>query len=178
MIPLPPETVILEEMKAIAVAEPLHVLFGLAADPIAIRHQRHRNAAKSERPGIALRYRMSEVDNERQPFHTSSEQCWAMTVDIIVDLRLLPEKPADVAAGDDNDATGWDRLLGVARYLSGRYVRQVSPLRMLVDDVLHGDVDPDEDSQPDEGRLAAAVIVLYRTYSEDPLHLLGPGDNA
>lgn len=177
-VPLPPETRILEAMKNIAVdnAGALSDTFGLAA--LTVRHFRHRHTDKNERPGIALRYVQSEVDNERGPMHTSSEQCWAMTVDIVVDLTLKPERSHNLAAGDDNDATGWDRLIGLARTVAGIYVDMDSPLRDLVDDVLHGDTDPDEDSQPDEGRLAISVIVLYRTLYSDPMSLLAPGENA
>jgi hypothetical protein len=178
-IPLPPETRILEEMKAIAVAQAaaLKATFGLAAD-LTVRHFRHRHADKKERPGVALLYVQSEVDNDRGRMHTSSEQCWAMTVKIVVDLSLLPERAHSALAGDANDATGWDRLLGLARTVAGLYVDMNSPLRALVDDVMFGDVDPDEDSVPDEGRLAIAVDVLYRTLYDDPLHLLAPGENA
>jgi len=165
-------------MKAIAEAEDLHLIFQLSDNPLTVRHYRHRNTGKTERPGLALRYVQSEIDNERGPMHTSSEQCWALNVDIVIDLPLLAERDHNVPAGEDNDATGWDRLLGVGHYMAGRYCRMDSPLRQIVDDVLYGDVDPDEDSQPDEGRLASSVIVLYRTLFDDPLTLLGPEGNA
>lgn len=177
-VPLPPETRILEAMKEIAVDEAaaLALAFGLPA--LTVRHFRHRHAdKKSERPGIALLYVQSEVDNDRGRMHTHSEQCWVMTVRIVVDLSLLAERANDEPAGDTNDATGWDRLLGIGRTVAGLYTSMNSPLRLLVDDVLYGDVGPDEDSTPDEGRLAIAVDVLYRTLYEDPLHLLAPGEN-
>lgn len=176
-IPLPPETVILESMKAIGIAADVHVPFGIA-EPLTFRHFRHRETAREERPGVALILVESEIDNQRGQFHTSSEQCWAMTVRVIVDLEFLPEKDHALPASDDNDATGWDRIMGVARTLAGHYVKMDSALRDLVDDVLYGDIDPDEDSKPDEGRLAFDIIVLYRTHHEDPMLLLGPGDNA
>lgn len=178
-VPLPPETRILEAMKNIATAQAatIQAAFALSTSPT-VRHFRHRHALKTEKPCIALLLVGSEVDNERGRVHTSSEQCWAMTVKIVVDLGLLPEMGVAVPAGDDNDATGWDRMLGIARTVAGLYVAMNSSLRELVDDVMFGDIDPDEDSQPDDGRLAIAVDVLYRTLYEDPLFLLAPGENA
>ena len=176
-IPIPPETRILELMKQIAVDADLHTTFELA-EPFTVRHFRHRNTHKKERPGIALLLVESEIDNERGPYHTSSEQCWAMTVRVLLDMEFLSEKAHDLPASDENDATGWDRILGVGRTLAGHYVMMDGPLRTLVDDVLYGDIDPDEDSKPDEGRLAFDIIVLYRTHHEDPMLLLGPGENA
>ena len=176
-IPLPPETVILERMRDIAIAANIHTVLGYG-DPFVVRHYRHRNTLKEEKPGIALNLIQTEIDNERGQMHTHSEQCWAMTVRVVVDLSLLPEQPVGTAAGDSNDVTGWDRLLAAARLVAGEYVKMGSDLRNLVDDVLYGDIDPDEDSQPDEGRLAIDVIVLYRTYIEDPMLLLGPETNA
>jgi len=174
--PLPPETVILEEMKALLFAANIHTVFGLSK-PLTVRHYRHRQSELAERPGLAIRYVSSEIDNERGAFHTSSEQCRAMTVDLVFDSVILAEVDGNVAPGDANDATGWDRLLGVGHYAAGLCVRMASPLRLIVDDLLYGDVDPDENTQPDEGRLAISVVVLYRTLFEDPLLLLGPEQN-
>jgi hypothetical protein len=176
-VPVSPETRILEKMKEIAVAADVATAFELAGEFL-IRHYRHRQAGKSERPGAALRYVSSEIDQDRGSFHTSSEVCWAMSVDIVVDTTLLAEKGHDEAAGDDNDATGWDRLTAIARWLAKLYVDMGSELRDLVDDVLYGGIDPNEDSQPDDGRLAITVVVLYRTLHADPLHLLSPEENA
>lgn len=177
MIPLPPETLILENAKAIVQGLPLAATFGLPGD-VFVRHFRHREARKSERPGVALRYVGTEMDNERQQFHTSSEVCRALNFDIVVDIELLPESTdLSTPSGDGNDATGWDRLLGVGHFVAGKLVAMNSPMRLIVDDLLYRDVDPDEDTQPDNGRLAAGVIVLYRTLFDDPMHLLGPEQN-
>lgn len=177
MIPIPPETQILERAKTILEGVAFHTIFGLP-EPATIRHERHRKASKSEIPGIALRLVSTEIDNERGPYHTSSEVCWALTFEIVVDLELLAEKSdKSLPAGDDNDVTGWDRLLGVGRYAAGQLVKRESAMRGLVDDLLYGDIDPDEDTQPDKGRLAASVIVLYRTLFDDPMRLLGPEQN-
>lgn len=177
-IPIAPETRILERMKEIAIAADIGAVFEIA-DPLTVRHYRHRKASKTERPSLSFRYDGTAFDETRQGFHTSSEVCWQMPVSIIIDLALLPEKSDHaLPAADDNDATGWDRLIAVGRYASKLFVAMDSPLRGLVDDILPADVDPDDDSQPDDGRLAASVVVLYRTLSEDPLYLLAPEENA
>ena len=176
-IPLPPETKILERVKSIITALPLKTTFGLDK-AVTVRHERHRRTNKEEVPGVAIRYLETEIDNESGSMHTSSEQCWVLSLELVVDLGLLPEKSIGAASGDFIDATGWDRLLGMAHYCAGALVAMDSPLRTLIDDVEHGDVAPDEDSQPDQGRLARRVNVLYRTLYDDPLHLLSPEENA
>lgn len=164
--PTSPAEQILERMKTIAVAANLHTAFGLT-DAFKIRHTRHRNSQKTERPGVAFRLVNIELDPDRQQVHTQDEVCWAMTVDIVIDLELPPE--ADTA-GDD--PTGWNRLAGTAAAFANLFLEPASDLLTLVDDTLPGDIDPDEDSTPDDGRLAQSVIVLYRTLRSDLNHLL------
>lgn len=152
-------------MKAATEAEDLHLVVGLA-EPIKIRHVRHRATQKTERPAIAFRLVNIELDEARQQVHTQDEVCWAMTVDIIVDLELAPE--AD-SGGDD--PTGWNQLAALANLTSNIFLQASGALSIGVDDILPGDTDPDEDSTPDEGRLAQGIIVLYRTLRSD-LNLL------
>lgn len=51
------------------------------------------------------------------------------------------------------------------------------PLRQLCDWVIDGDENPDDDSQPDEGRLVKPISVVYRVRTDDPNRLLAPGEN-
>lgn len=159
-------------MKTVVEAADLQTAFGLA-EPIRVRHVRHRNTMKTERPCISLRLVSIEIDPERQQIHTQAETCWAMTVDIIVDMELSAE--AD-SAGDD--PTGWNQLAGTAAYVASLFLHPASNLLTLVDDTLPGDIDPDEDSTPDDGRLAQSIVVLYRTLRSDLNHLLNSEENA
>lgn len=171
--PLSPEHQILERMKSVTIAANLHTAFGLV-DPFKVRHTRNRVSMKTERPCIALRLVSVELDPERQQVHTQAEVCWAMTVDVIVDMELPAED--DVTGGDD--PTGWNQLAATAHAVVNLFLDPASDLLTLVDDTLPGDVDPDEDSTADDGRLAQSVVVLYRTLRSDLNHLLNSEENA
>lgn len=165
--PKSPETIILEQMAAIADAAQLHLVFDMDT-PFVVRHFRNRRGKGSERPGVALRYVGTEIPPNMG--QSSSEMIWAMTVDIVVDLELDPEE-------DGVDVTGWDKLTAAARAFAALYLSMESPLRNFVDDILPGELDPDEDSTPDDGRLVQSVSVLYRTPWNDQQTLLTPAEN-
>jgi hypothetical protein len=170
--PLSPPHQILERMKTIVEAADLHTAFGMA-EPFKVRHTRNRVSMKTERPCIALRLASIELDPNNQQIHTQAEVCWAMTVDIVVDMELEPEKD-----GVSDDPTGWNQLSATANEVANLFLDPASDLLTLVDDTLPGDVDPDEDSTPDEGRLAQSIVVLYRTLRSDLNHLLNSEENA
>lgn len=170
--PISPVDRILERMKTVAAAADLHTAIGLPA-PFTIRHYRNRNTQKTERPAIAFRLVNIELDPDRQQIHTQEEVCWAMTVDIVVDMVL----PAELD-GVGGDPTGWNQLSGTASSVANLFLDPASDLLTLVDDTLVGDVDPDEDSTPDDGRLVQSIVVLYRTLRSDLNHLLNSEENA
>lgn len=159
-------------MKTVVETANLQAAFGLA-EPFQVRHHRNRATQKTERPCVSLRLVSIEIDPDRQQVHTQAEVCWAMTVDIVVDIELAPE--ADSAGADP---TGWNQLAGAAAYVANLFLDPGSDLLTLVDDTLPGDIDPDEDSTPDDGRLAQSIVVLYRTLRSDLNHLLNSEENA
>jgi hypothetical protein len=159
-------------MRTIAIAANLHTAFG-QAEAFNYRHWRNRNTTKAERPCCAFRIVNIELDDSNQQVHTQSEICWKMTVDVVLDFALAPE--LDVG-GDD--PTGWNMLAGTANAISNLYLSPTSDLLSIVDDVLPGDTDPDEDSTPDDGRLAQSIVVLYRTLRSDLNYLLNSEENA
>lgn len=163
--PTTPAHEILERMKTMTIAADLGTAFGMT-EPFKVRHFRHRNAMKTERPGIAFRLVEDALDEENQQIHTQDEVCWRMKIDIVVDLELVP----DVDGGAD--PTGWNQLAATAGAVANLFLAGESNLQGLVDDVLPGDVDPDEDTTPDDGRLARSVVVLYRTLRSDVNTLL------
>lgn len=166
-----PIDIILKGLLAITLAADVHEIVGFET-PFKVRHQRHRYAQRQDRPCISFRLVNLARDEERQTYHTSSEVCWAAEIDIIVDLELPPE-----SATIDADATGWNNLAVTANEVMKLFVEDASPIKTIVDDVLTGDTDPDEETKPDEGRLAQGIIVLYRTLFSDPNHLLSPEEN-
>lgn len=170
--PLSPEHQILERMKTVAIAANLHTAFGLT-DPFKIRHTRNRVSMKTERPCIAFRMVNVQLDPDRQQVHSQAEVCWEMTVDVIVDMELALEPD-----GGGDDPTGWNQLAATAHAVVNLFLDPASDLLTLVDDTLPGDVDPDEDSTPDNGRLAQSIVVLYRTLRSDLNHLLNSEENA
>ncbi len=170
-IKISPISKILLAMHAIARDADVHELVGLET-PFNIRHMRNRKATKGEVPAMSLRLVTIEIDPDRMAIHTSSEICWKATVDLVLDVDL----PAE-ADSDESDPTGWNILTVSANEFAALYLREDSEIRALVDDVMPGDVDPDEDSRPDNGRLAHSVVVLYRTLWNDPNHLLSPEEN-
>jgi len=170
-VKISPITKVLIRMKTIAAAGNVHERVGLE-EPFKIRHLRNRKATKGEVPAMSLRLVTIELDPDRQAIHTSSEVCWKATVDMVLDIDLPPEEESD-----ESDPTGWNILTVSANEFAGLYLDEFSDIRKLVDDVMPGDVDPDEDSTPDNGRLAQSVVVLYRTLWNDPNHLLSPEEN-
>jgi len=162
---------ILTVMKEIAIDAGVHLVVGLP-NPFYIRHMRNRKATKGEVPAMSLRLVDIALDPDRQAIHSSSEVCWKAVIDLVLDVDLPPE-----AASDESDPTGWNILSVSANTFAGLYLDENSKIRALVDDVMPGDVDPDEDSTPDNGRLALSVVVLYRTLWNDPNHLLSPEEN-
>lgn len=165
-----PSSRILGRMLEIAKATDIGAALGLTS--ISARHERNRRATIGERPAMSLRLVKIELDPDRQVVHTSSEVCWQMTVDIVIDMEL-PKEGEDV----DGDDTGWNNVTVAANAYAALFIAEGSSIRGLVDDVIYGDIDPDEDSTPDNGRLAQSVIVLYRTLWNDPNHLLAPEEN-
>lgn len=168
--PKSPISRILTRMKDIAEAAELHVAFGMEV-PFKYRHERHRRTTRSERPGVAFRLVNIAVDGDAG--QDQSEIAWKAEIDIVIDLELPSE---DVENGGDE--TGWDMLSATGNAVANLFLPNESPLRLLVDDILPGDVDPDEDSKPDDARLAQSLVVLYRTPWDDLNTLLSSEENA
>ncbi len=157
--PATPIEQILGQMKTMIEAANLHTAFGLA-EPFTVRHYRNRVTQKTERPCIAIRL----VDDALNAEIPSGDAIYkAMTVDFVVDMELIPE--ADGGSGED--PTGWNALAAVANECSSIFLRENNDLLEIVGDTLAGDTDPDEDSTPDEGRLAQSIVVLYSVLRSD-----------
>lgn len=169
-IPATPVSRIMAEMFRIADEADVGTLLGLGSS-IAVRHYRHRPTNASERPCLALRVADDALNDEFENT-TMDEVPRLLEVDLVLDMELVPEQDGEDALSDSVDPTGWDHLYGIALTYAKLFLAYDSELRDLVDDVLPGDHDPDQDSKPDDGRLVISVRVLYRTRFDDPLELL------
>lgn len=165
-IPVSPEETILEGLVAVAEAAEIATIFEVPE--FNVRHQRNRYSLTTERPCVAFRLINVSLDPDRQQIHDQEEVCWIMEVDAVFDLKLATEDSGD-------DPTGWGVLTAMARYLIGKICDPDGTFRLTIaDDAMPGDVDPSEDSTPDNGRLAHGIRVLYRTAWRDPNLLLQP----
>ncbi len=177
LFPVSPPVRILMRMKEIAEAAKLGTTLGLEKE-FTVRHFRGRKADYTERPSLGIRWMLSDRDEEEQSAHTHSEICWRMEVDLVVDMNL----PAEDEDADDPsaraDLTGWDHLTAAAAMFANLFLDPDGPFIGFVDDCIPGRLDPDEDSKPDQGRLAIALIVLYRTSATDQMRLLTAEMNA
>jgi len=177
--PVSPETKILVAARNAIAVSSVRVDFDIP--DLIVRHTRHRTPRSSEANCISVRLVDAAINDEAGEMYTTDEVPWRMMLDIIVDLELSPEPDAvDQVHDDDNDVTGFDVLSAMARYAANELINPdpAAPMRQVVDDIVPGDIDPDEESQPDKGRLVISVVVLYRTRYDDLLTLLGPSENA
>lgn len=176
-LPQSPETQILERMKRIAIDAHLGKTLGLDKE-FTVRHRRHRDAIYTERPALSIALVAVDVNEEEQAYHTPNENCWRAEIDLIVDMDLPAEDEDARDTSGAQDLTGWDHLTTAARMFANLYLDTDGEMFTVVDDVRPGKIDPDEDSKPDQGRLAMSVIVLYRTSARDTMRLLNAEMNA
>lgn len=178
-IPDAPHIRILEAVKATLVAVDFLDLAGMHGDkPLTIRHFNKRHARSDEKPCLSIRW-VGRGDNETDADYKSGEerpmQCQA---DLIIDLD-----PVDEDNTDTPDATGWGELSRVAAVAlqalrdPDECARPVpgSPLDGMCDYVSDVDLEPDEDSKPDNGRLVQTINVVYRIRTTNSNVLLAPG---
>lgn len=135
------------------------------------RHFRNRNISEDERWCVALRFEHDgpQQDGEVQD-RNAWEKCRELTLSLVVEGNLQTEDSG-------LDPTGLAQL-GMIAAAAFRGLRDpAGPLAQKCDWMRLGDIDPDDESTPDEGRLVYAVIVLYRVRSDDENVLLALGEN-
>lgn len=135
------------------------------------RHQRHRLLDQQERPGIEVVFVDDDAVDDQALQLNAWEQQRAMTIDLSADADLEPEDSGQ-------DPTGWLRLSRICATGFSAIKRDGSATRRLADYVSLRSVNPSEESDPDQGRLAYTLVVLYRVRSDDENVLLAEGVNA
>lgn len=162
-------------MKGVLDNADLAGLSGVAG--IKVRHTRNRYSNAEEKPCISLRVVSDEPRAEDQ-WHTHLEKVCELAIDMQVDADLQTED-------SELDPTGLDRLGAIAN-AALQILRQKDPpaadaeghhLYEVCDSIIDLGVQPDEDSESDEGRFIHRIVVLYRTDIDDPNMLLAEGEN-
>lgn len=180
MIDIPPPIRLLEAIKQ--TLEPVDYLNRAGLAGVRIRHRRNRNTKAGERPCIAIAFVDDDGPDDDQLDLTCGERQRSLTVDLIADVDLAPEK-ADIdqdpaTPGVEIDPTG---NLVPSRLLAAAIEALKTPgsaIDVLSDYISVKSLSPDEDSQADYGRLVRTIIVLYRVRSDDENVLLAEGMNA
>lgn len=135
---------------------------------VGTRHLRNRSTAAEERPCVAVRFDGDErADDDRN--HNGQEAVRWLHFALVADLDLDTED-----AGTDD--TG-QKKLGLLLAASVKGLRRAgSAIGALSDWIIPGAFDPDENSQPDEGRLVLSLTVVYRVRTDDENALLAQGE--
>lgn len=137
---------------------------------LGVRHWRNRHSRKDQRPIVSVRFVEVQPDQDRQPFHTTSEACWSMEVELVVDVDLESES-------SEADVTGVGHLTAYGNAFVNMLRDEEEGMLQFADDIVDRGAGPDDDSSADEGRLVQSISVLYRTPTGDRSILLGPGEN-
>lgn len=179
MIDTPPVIRLLEAIKA--TAETVDYLDKAGVPGVRVRHRRNRHSKPGELPCVAVRYVDDDGPDEDQLDLTSWERVRTLTVDLVYDLKLAPEK-ADIDAdpetpGVEVDPTGNLQLARMDAATLEALKTPGSPIRVLSDYISTKSLSPDEDSTTDQGRLVRTIIVLYRVSADDENVLLAEGMN-
>ena len=140
------------------------------AEPVTIRHARNRKPVRSERPCITI----IMTGDEPRPDEMQRND-WETTREMTFDLQADMELPTEVS---DEDPTG---LGDISLFLAAMvYAIRApgNPLLQLVDWVMPGKLDPNDDSPSDDGRMTRGLSVVYRVRSDDENELLAAGEQS
>lgn len=170
LIAVPPHIRILTAMQAAIAGEDFMADAGTSS-AVTVRQSRNRKPVRAERPAITLIF-VGDSPTQGDTGHSMDEIQRRM----IVDLQADAELDAEEAGTDPTGLLLLSRMLAVAC----RVLRiEGGPIAgNWCDWVEIDDLEPDERSTPDDGRLVRAVTVVYRTHARDENVLLALGANA
>lgn len=150
---------------------------------IKLRHFRHRESDRKERPCIALRYVSDDVSSSggSDDFPSTGEIRRTLSVDLVVDVDAPPEEFEEDESGVDDDPTGY----GFANLPIELCMNALFPpdtldgavtLGGLAWDIRNeGDSATEDDavSSPDYVRVVERLAIDYRVRAEAPQLILG-----
>lgn len=168
MIAIPPPILILRKMAALGRTADFTEVGVL--QPVKVRHARNRKPVRGERPAVTLIL----VSDEPRP-DEQDRNMWEVVREMVVDVQV----DADLDTEDsDLDDTGLLKLMLIhAVFVASLRGPDQTWLDQLVDRISVDSLEPDDRSQPDDGRMTRALRVLYRTRSDDENHLLAAGES-
>lgn len=130
---------------------------------VTIRHSRKRHPVRGDRPCHSIIF----VTDEAVQGETGLN-AWEVARRAVFDIQSDLEISAE-------DETG---LVALGRF-SAALVQALRPdLLGLVDDVIEGDIDPEDRAQAEDGRLVRSLEILYRVRSDHGNILLTAEENA
>lgn len=165
LLPMAPTDRIEIRMREVGEAVDFLDLAGIA-EPVTIRHSRKRHPVRGDRPCLSLIF-VGDVAIEGETGLNAWEVARRMTVDVQADIDV----PSD-------DVTGRVRLGRFLAAYVGALRAEGSALLSLIDDVIEGDIDPEDRAQAEDGRLVRSLDLLYRVRRDDGNVLLTPEENA
>ncbi len=136
------------------------------AEPVTIRHSRKRHPVRGDRPCLTLIF-VGDVAVEGETGLNAWEVARRATIDVQADI--------DVASDDPTGRVALGRMLAA---FVGALRAEGSAMLTLIDDVIEGDIDPEDRAQAEDGRLVRSLDLLYRVRSDDGNVLLTAEENA
>lgn len=165
LLPMAPIDRIAIRMKEIGETVDYADLAGVNGS-VTVRHSRKRHPVRGDRPCHTIIF----VGDEAVPGETGLN-AWEILRQATFDIQSDLDVPAE-------DETG---LITLGRF-SAAFVQALraegSTLLGLVDWVSEGDIEPEDRSQPEDGRLVRSLDVMYRVRSDDGNALLAAEENA
>ncbi|MBX9814077.1 MAG: hypothetical protein K2X76_05185 [Sphingomonas sp.] len=134
-------------------------------DPVTVRYKRDRSPLKAERPALTIIF-VADGPTEDETGHSISELVRRATFDLQADV-VVPH----------NDVTGIEtveRMLGAA---VSALRAEGGPMLDLVDWIEAGDIDPEDRTAIENGRMTISLEIRYRVRQDDPFVMLAAGEN-
>lgn len=135
-----------------------------------IRFSRNRGAVRGEKPAITIIF-VGDVAQQGDTGLTQDEILRVLTVDLQIDVDLATEISG-------LDPTGLGLLGRIVDVSMGALRAEGGTMSLWCDWIVPTDVEPEDRSTPDQGRLVQALDVIYRVHARDENVLLAAGENA
>ena len=164
LLPMAPTDRIEIRMREVGEGVNYAELAGIAA-PVRIRHSRKRHPVRGDRPCITLIF-VGDAALDGETGLNAWEVARRATFDIQADIEV-----------SSDDVTGRVTLGRMIAAFVGALRAEGSALLALVDDVIEGEIDPEDRAQAEDVLLVRSLDLLYRVRSDDGNILLTAEEN-